>query len=98
MEWDAIGTFAMFLAAGAASIAWTVYAGYRVKINSELERERLRATSTDAAEDLRRELHDVIAQQQAQLDELNERIDFTERMLASGRGVEERIPPKSQGN
>ena len=98
MEWDAIGTFAMFLAAGAASVAWTVYAGYRVKINAELERERLRATSTDAVEDIRRELHDVIAQQQAQLDELNERIDFAERMLTSGRGAEERIPPNSGDN
>ncbi len=81
---DGIGTFAMFIAAGGVSVGCIILAGFRMKLKAQLERERIRSGSTGAEEEIRRELHDALAQQQSQLDELYERLDFTERMLTSG--------------
>lgn len=95
MEWDAIGTFAMFLAQGAVGVGVLVLLGYRMKLKSQLEQERLKQTTAGAADELRRAMHELLAQQQSQLDELHERLDFTERMLTSGRPADKKQRPQS---
>jgi hypothetical protein len=84
MEWDAIGTFALFLSAGAVGVSCTILTGYRARLKANLEMEHMRRQSGEGVEELRREMHDLLAQQAAQLDELNERMDFAERLLTKG--------------
>lgn len=102
MEWDAAGTFAMFLAAGAVGVACVVLAGFRLKLKARLELERMRLESGAGAADsaragveaLRQEMHEHLGQQAAQLDELHERLDFAERLLTQGSSSEQ--PPKRE--
>lgn len=84
MDMDSIGAFAMFLSTGAFGIGWIWLFAYRMKLKNGLEREKLRASSSDAVEELRQEMHDLLAQQASQLDDLHERLDFTERLLSQG--------------
>jgi hypothetical protein len=84
VEWDAIGTFALFFSAGAVGVAWTILAGYRSRLKANLEIERMRHQSGEGVEELRQEMHELLAQQAAQLDDLAERIDFAERLLTKG--------------
>lgn len=88
MDMDGIGTFAMFLSTGAIGLAWIWLMAYRAKLKAETDRERLRGSSSDAVEELRQETHDLLSQQAAQLDDLQERLDFTERLLTKGQGEE----------
>ncbi len=94
MDWDGIGTFAAFLSAGAVTMGWIVLAGYKAKLKAESEQRRLGAASGEAIEELRRETHDALREQQQQLDELHERLDFAERLLTRGQGAER--PPKRE--
>ncbi len=84
MDMDSIGAFAMFLSTGAIGIGWIWLFAYRMKLKNGLEREKLRASSNDAVDELRQETHDLLAQQASQLDDLHERLDFTERLLSQG--------------
>jgi hypothetical protein len=84
MDMDSIGAFAMFLSTGAFGIGWIWLWAYRMKLKNGLEREKLRASSNDTVEELRQEVHDLLAQQASQLDDLHERLDFTERLLTQG--------------
>ena len=82
MDMDSIGAFAMFLSTGAIGIGWIWLWAYRMKLKNGLERDKLHISSNDAVDELRQEMHDLLAQQASQLDDLHERLDFTERLLA----------------
>lgn len=84
MDWDGVGTFAMFLASGAVGVSIAMLKAYKAKLAANLERERIRAHSgEDAAEVL-----DKLATLESQMGRLSDRVDFTERLLGSGSEVE----------
>ena len=86
MDMDGIGTFALFFSSGAIGLGWISFLAYRAKLKAETDRLRLGGASSDAVDELRQEMHDLVAQQSGQLDDLHERLDFTERLLAKGKG------------
>ncbi len=88
MDWDGIGTFALFLSSGAIGGGFIWLAAYRMKLKAGTERDRLRSPSDEAVDELRREMHDLLDQQAGQLDDLHERLDFAERLLSRGENVE----------
>ncbi len=85
MDWDGVGTFALFLSMGGVSLGLMVLAGFRMKLKQRLELQRLQGDSPDEIEHLREELHDILEQQNAQIVDLQERLDFTERLLTKGK-------------
>ena len=85
MDWDGVGTFALFLSMGGVSLGLMVLAGFRMKLKQRLEMQRLEGGSQDEIEQLREELHDALEQQHAQITDLQERLDFTERLLTKGK-------------
>lgn len=83
MDWDGVGTFAMFLASGAVGVGIVALKAYKAKLASKLEFARLerdRDAPDDAMQEQIRELED-------QVQRLTERLDFTEKLLASGAGA-----------
>ena len=84
MDMDGIGTAAMFLSSGVIGVGLIWLAAYRTKLKVGLDRDRLHGSSDDAVDELRQEMHDLLAQQASQLDDLHERLDFTERLLSQG--------------
>ncbi len=87
MDMDGIGSFALFLSSGAIGIGLIMLAGFRLKLKNRLELERMRGESGESGESidqLREEMHDIIDQQNTQIAELQERVDFAERVLAKG--------------
>jgi len=80
MDWDGIGTAAMFLSSGVIAASFALLGAYRSKLASRIEMLRLqheRPASDDAVQEQIRDLED-------QVQRLTERLDFTEKLLASG--------------
>ncbi len=84
MDMDGIGTLALFLSSGAIGVGLIMLAGFRIKLKNRLELERMRGESGESVDQLRDEMHDILDQQNAQISELQERVDFAERLLAKG--------------
>ena len=84
MDMDGIGSFALFLSSGAIGIGFIILAGFRLKLKNQLELERMRGESGESVDQLREEIHDIIDHQNTQIAELQERVDFAERVLAKG--------------
>ena len=80
MDWDGVGTFALFLASGAVGISLVMLRAYKLKLEARLERERLRRQSGADSE----ELMDKLEALEATVDRLTDRVDFTERLIGSG--------------
>jgi hypothetical protein len=74
----------MFISSGAVGIGIVVLAGYRMKLKAELDKLHLGAGSSEAIEELREEFRQTVARQSAEIDEMSERLDFTERLLTQG--------------
>ena len=89
MDWDSIGAFALFLSAGGFGMGLVWLVSFRMKLKHKLELARLGGQSDDAVDQLRDEMHDLIEQQGAQLVDMQERLDFAERLLTKGRDVNE---------
>ncbi|MDH3223086.1 MAG: hypothetical protein OEO23_05170 [Gemmatimonadota bacterium] len=79
MDWDGVGTFALFIASGAVGVTLAFVRAYKAKLAAGLERERIRAARGEESGELRERLATV----ETQLDRLHERLDFTERLLGS---------------
>ncbi len=77
MDWDGVGTFALFLSSGAIGVGLILLRAYHLKLKARIEEARINAISDDTIEELRQEMH-----------RLSERVDFTERLLARGRQTE----------
>lgn len=80
MDWDGIGTFALFLSSGAVGLGLIALRAYKAKLTARLERERLRHVS-GPSDELTEQLRDL----ETQVSRLAERVDFTERLLGSGQ-------------
>jgi hypothetical protein len=80
VDWDGVGTFALFIASGGVGVAIIALKAYKAKLASKLEWARLERTDEPPDQVLGqiRELED-------QVERLTERLDFTEKLLDSGR-------------
>jgi len=79
MDWDGIGTFALFLSSGAVGLAVIGLKAYKARLAAKLEWARLeRSNETD----------DISSEQlqnmEEQIQRLSDRVDFTERLLEKG--------------
>ena len=89
MDFDGIGTMALFLSCGAVGVGLIILAGYRMRLKAQIEKHRLGGSgSTSDLDDLRDEIRDTLAQQATQIDEIHERLDFAERLLTHGKARE----------
>jgi hypothetical protein len=80
VDWDGVGTFAMFLASGAVGLGVIALRAYQARLASKLEWARL-----ERADDL---VPDDTSEQVRELEEkvqrLTERVDFTEKLIGKG--------------
>lgn len=84
MDWDGVGTFALFISTGGASLGIGLgiiaLRAYKAKLASKLEWARL-----ERADDLPDQALIEIRELEEQVERLTERVDFTEKLLDSGR-------------
>ena len=83
MDWDGVGTFAMFLASGAVGVSVAMLKAYKAKLAANLERERIRAHRGEDGVEVMEKLQAL----ESQVGRLADRVDFTERLLESGDEV-----------
>jgi hypothetical protein len=87
MDWDGIGTFALFIGSGAIGVGMIMLRAYKATLAAKLEGARLERSSgdTDYAQEQIRELEDKVRR-------LSERVEFNEKLLtgdtATHRGDE----------
>ncbi len=81
MDWDGIGTFALFLSTGAVGVGVVVLRAYQAKLAAKLEQTRIEHSDSGPNLDLEqiRDLEEKVAR-------LTERVDFSEKLLGDGRG------------
>ena len=84
MDWDGIGTFALFMSSGAVGVGMILLRAYKAKLTAKVEMARLEAAARDSnyAQEHVRDLEEQIRQ-------LNERVDFNERLVAGGEETTE---------
>ncbi len=80
MDWDGIGTWAMFFSSGAVGLGLIALSAYKAKLASKLEWERLRRSNTPP-EEVVEQIQDL----EAKVQRLTERADFTERLVSDVR-------------
>ena len=80
MDWDGIGTFALFLSSGAVGMGIIGLRAYKARLAAKLEQARLKRGDVvpDHALEQIRDLEEQVRR-------LSERVDFTEKLLGSGR-------------
>ena len=81
MDWDGVGTFALFISSGAIGVGIIALRAYKAKLAAKLERARLERAPRDPdhTQEQLRELEDEVRQ-------LRERVDFNEKLLGSRAG------------
>ncbi len=79
MDWDGIGTFALFISSGALGVGIIALKAYKARLASKLEWARLER-STDVGDETAERLHHL----EDQLRNLHGRLDFTEKLLSDG--------------
>ena len=84
MDWDGVGTFALFLSSGAVGLGLVLLKAYRLRLQHKMEMARLKDRSDGSEEVLEHLQH--LEQRLARLDE---RVDFTEKLLTEGSSVVE---------
>lgn len=78
MDWDGVGTFALFLSSGAIGLGIIALRGYQAWLASSLEKARLSRPEADSEG-----VQDQIQHLENQVAQLSERVDFSERLLAN---------------
>jgi hypothetical protein len=79
MDWDGVGTFALFIGSGAVGLGIVGLRAYKAHLASKLEWARLKRTD-DVPEEALGQIRDL----EAQVQRLTERVDFTENLLGPG--------------
>lgn len=79
MDWDGVGTFALFLSSGAIGVGVIVLRAYQARLAARLEIARLEHAGDGPDLDMEqiRELEQKVAR-------LAERVDFNEKLLGDG--------------
>ena len=85
MDWDGVGTFALFMSSGAVGVGIILFKAYKLRVEARLEEQRLRRLDAPMEAD---EVGDQLEALNAEVRRLNERLDFTERLLG---GVDEKV-------
>ncbi len=79
VDWDGVGTFALFISSGAIGVAVVMLRAYQARLTSKLETERLRsAAAAPVDHQIEGQIHDL----EVQVRRLTERVDFSERLLS----------------
>lgn len=80
MDWDGVGTFALFLSSGAVGVGMICLRAYKARLEARLEQARIEHASPGPSFDTEqiRELEEKVAR-------LTERVDFNEKLLGDGR-------------
>lgn len=76
MDWDGVGTFALFLSSGAIGLGIIALRGYQARLASKLELARLER-GRDARDDTSERLQEL----EDQVKSIGERVDFTDQLL-----------------
>ncbi|MBW2460147.1 MAG: hypothetical protein JRH11_00785 [Deltaproteobacteria bacterium] len=79
MDWDGVGTFALFIASGGVGLGVIALKGYKASLASKLEWARL-----ERADDVPDASHEQIRELEEQVARLTERVDFTEKLIGDG--------------
>ena len=76
MDWDGVGTFALFISSGAIGVGLIMLRAYKAKLAAKLEWARLERSgdAPDYAQEQIRDLEDQVRR-------LSERVEFNERLL-----------------
>jgi len=82
MDWDGVGTFAMFISSGAVGVGIILLRAYQAKLAAKLEWARLER-SAEAPEQTQEQIRDL----EEQVRQLSDRVDFTEKLLSGGRAT-----------
>lgn len=80
MDWDGIGTFALFLSSGAVGVGIILLRAYKARLAAKLEWARLEQSGGDP--DFTQE---QIRELEARVDRLSERVEFSEKLLEGDR-------------
>jgi Mg2+ and Co2+ transporter CorA len=80
VDWDGVGTFAMFIASGAVGLGIIALRAYKARLASKLDFARLQRERDVSDEDVQEQIRDL----EDQVQRLTERVDFTEKLLSSG--------------
>lgn len=80
MDWDGVGTFALFMASGAVGVGMIMLRAYKAKLEARLEEKRIQRL--DGAPD--EVVLDHIRSLETQVKRLSERVEFSERLLEKG--------------
>lgn len=78
MDWDGIGTAAFFLSSGVVVVGAIILRAYALRLKHRLETEKLRRGDGDDSE-----FTETLLALQDQMSRLNDRMDFTERLLSA---------------
>lgn len=80
MDWDGIGTFALFLSSGAVGVGIIMLRAYKARLAAKLEWARLEQAGggPDYAQEQIRDLEEQVRR-------LSERVEFNEKLLEGGR-------------
>lgn len=83
MDWDGIGTFALFLSSGAVGLGVIMLRAYKARLAAKLEWARLAQTGgeSDYADEQIRDLEEQVRR-------LSERVEFNQKMLERGEATE----------
>lgn len=79
MDWDGIGTFALFLSSGAIGVGMILLRAYKARLAAKLEWARL-----ERAGDAPDYTHEQIRDLEEQVERLSERVEFNEKLLGGG--------------
>lgn len=85
MDWDGVGTFALFISTGAVGVGLILLRAYKLRLEARLEERRMRQLNGPMPSD---EVGEQLEALSAEVRRLNERLDFTERLLG---GVDEEV-------
>lgn len=77
VDWDGVGTFAMFIASGGVGLGIIALKAYKARLASKLEWARL-----ERADDTPEPVLEQIRELEEQVERLRERVDFTEKLLS----------------
>ena len=80
VDWDGVGTFALFISSGAIGVAVVALLAYKARLASKLEWARL-GQHRDTSEADAERIHEL----EVQVQRLTERVDFTEKLLGDGK-------------
>ncbi len=79
MDWDGVGTFAMFISSGAVGVGFILLQAYKARLAATLEKARLELTGRDPDY-----MQEHVRELEEEIRRLSERVDFTERLLERG--------------